>query len=190
MGSLISHVDVLHHLHLQGLYHGYLLALYVLKLVLLVRCFSKHHFAACSSSSEWRHSTTDSGYPTKADEGLGAILNASSPRFYFLFSFLSRDFLTSGLFSWCNLFLMAYSSNFLTCSKAKPVKAAPLTCRHFNKEVLQAGNLLPPLPSSPLPTPCCLVPQRVPPDHTSCDAMKLPSLSVCPVCSAPILLLS
>jgi hypothetical protein len=47
---------------------------------------------------------------------LGAILISSSPRRCFLFSLMSRNYLTSGLFSWCDLFLIAYSSIFSSCS--------------------------------------------------------------------------
>jgi hypothetical protein len=55
-------------------------------------------------------------YSAKADASLGAILDLSSPVIYFLFFFVSKSYLTYGLFSWCNLFLIAHSSIFLTCS--------------------------------------------------------------------------
>jgi hypothetical protein len=39
-----------------------------------------------------------------------------APRYCFLFCFVSRSYLTSGWFSWCNLFLISYSFIFLSCS--------------------------------------------------------------------------
>ncbi len=69
------------------------------------------NLATYSGGVEWRHSATDSGYSAMADEGLGAILIPASLRWYFLFFFVSRSYLSSGLISWCNLFLIAYFLN-------------------------------------------------------------------------------
>jgi hypothetical protein len=41
------------------------------------------------------------GYSAKADAGLGAILNPSCPKWFFLFCLVSRSYMTSGSCYWC-----------------------------------------------------------------------------------------
>ncbi len=76
--------DVLHHLHRQtgSLFLG----------------------TECYSASARPHSATDSGYSAMAGTNLGAIWIFSSPRWCFLFSFVPRNYLTSGFFSWWKMF--------------------------------------------------------------------------------------
>ncbi len=48
-------------------------------------------------------------------------------RFGSYFPFMSRNYMTSGLFSWCKFFLVAHSFIFSPCSKSvRPIKAAQL----------------------------------------------------------------
>ncbi len=76
-----------------------------------------------SASAWWCHSAAWPGIFRQGQCRLVRHLDLSSPILYFLISLVSRSYLTSVLFSWCNF---SHSFIFLICSNPGP---ANLNCR-------------------------------------------------------------